>query len=158
MPPPRRRGRCPRWARWCLIAGPNLPQADFDAIAATAPACVRVERFRPDFASLLAGARLSVSQAGYNTVCDILAAGCRSLLVPFTAGGETEQAVRAGRLEALGLASVLTEAELSAATMTAAVAAALARPPPPRHRLDIDGARRTAGILTRLLAGRAPGR
>ena len=38
-------------------------------------------------------ARLSVSQAGYNTVCDILRAGCRPLLIPFTAGGETEQTV-----------------------------------------------------------------
>ena len=68
---------------------------------------MQVFRFRSDFASLLNGAALSVSQAGYNTVCDILRAGCRSLLVPFSAGGETEQSVRAERLARLGLASFI---------------------------------------------------
>ncbi len=58
---------------------------------------------------MLKGAELSISQAGYNTVCDILQAQCRSILVPFTAGGETEQSVRAARLEALGLAIALPE-------------------------------------------------
>ena len=42
---------------------------------------------------LLAG--LSISQSGYNTVCDVLQAGCRAIYVPFAAGGETEQTVRA---------------------------------------------------------------
>ena len=42
---------------WCLITGPNLPQADFDAaVAASAAGACRVFRFREDFASLLAGA------------------------------------------------------------------------------------------------------
>lgn len=139
---------------WCLITGPNLPEADFESIRATAPQAVRVERFRKDFASLLSGARLSVSQAGYNTVCDVLVAGCRSVLVPFTAGGETEQGVRADRLERLGLADVLTEAELSGASMTARIAAALNRPPPAAHGLDTDGARKTARILRAVLASR----
>ena len=58
---------------------------------------------------LLAGARLSVSQAGYNTVCDLLRAGCRCVLIPFAAGGETEQTVARRRLEKLGLADVLAE-------------------------------------------------
>ncbi len=97
---------------WALITGPNLPKADFDAISADAPAHVSVYRFRPDFASLLAGAKLSVSQAGYNTVCDVLRAGCHALLIPFTAGGETEQTVRAERLAKLGLAHVLIEDDL----------------------------------------------
>ena len=65
-----------------------------------------IVRFRKDFPALLAAAELSVSQAGYNTVCDVLQAGCRSILVPFAAGGETEQTVRAERLQRLGLAVV----------------------------------------------------
>jgi predicted glycosyltransferase len=118
---------------WCIVTGPNLPDADFDAIAAGAGANVSVFRFRKDFPSLLTGAQLSVSQAGYNTVCDILRAGCHALLIPFVAGGETEQTVRAERLEKLGLATVLTEAELSAERMTAAIENALARPRPLEH-------------------------
>jgi predicted glycosyltransferase len=84
---------------WCLITGPNLPEADFQALQAEAPDQVSLVRFRSDFPSLLRGAELSISQAGYNTVCDLLVTGCRSILVPFTAGGETEQSVRASRLE-----------------------------------------------------------
>nr|WP_099050957.1 glycosyltransferase [Pararhizobium polonicum] len=136
---------------WALITGPNLPQSDFDAILADAPAHVSVYRFRPDFASLLAGARLSVSQAGYNTVCDILRAGCHALLIPFTAGGETEQTVRAERLEKLGLAHILTEEALSPESMTQAIEAALAASGRPPHSLDLDGAQRTAEILRGLL-------
>ncbi len=136
---------------WALITGPNLPQSDFDAISADAPAHVSVYRFRPDFASLLAGAKLSVSQAGYNTVCDILRAGCHALLIPFTAGGETEQTVRAERLEKLGLAHVLTENDLSAGSMTRAIETALAATNRPPHTLDLDGAHRTAEILRRLI-------
>ena len=54
-----------------------------------------MERFRKDLAGLMASARVSVSQAGYNTVCDMLVAGCQSVLVPYASGGETEQSLRA---------------------------------------------------------------
>lgn len=141
-------------APWALITGPNLPQSDFDAISANAPPHISVFRFRQDFASLLGGARLSVSQAGYNTVCDILRAGCRALLVPFIAGGETEQTVRAERLEKLGLASVLTETDLSQATMTEAIRNALAAPEVPPVHLDLDGARQTALLIGQFLKER----
>jgi predicted glycosyltransferase len=80
-----------------------------------------------------------------------LRAGCRSLLVPFAAGGETEQEVRAERLERLGLASVVSESGLTPALLAGAIEAALARPRPPRHALDLDGARKSATILRKLL-------
>ena len=139
---------------WCIVTGPNLLQSDFDEITTEAPDNVRIFRFLQNFPNLLRGARLSVSQAGYNTVCDILGAGCRSLLIPFTAGGETEQTARARHLEKLGLASVLTEDELSADSMTDAMGKALAAPHFPTHKLDLDGAHRTAEILHGLLAAR----
>jgi len=132
---------------WALITGPNLPAADYERAQATAPAGLTLHRFRPDFPSLLTGAELSVSQAGYNTVCDILRAGCRSLLVPFAAGGETEQPVRAARLERLGLATALPEEGLTGAMLADAIDAALARPKPPAAALDLNGARRTAELL-----------
>lgn len=142
--------------RWCLVTGPNLPQADFDALAAEAPKGVGLFRFRRDFASLLAGARLSVSQAGYNTVCDILRARCASLLVPFTAGGETEQRTRAERLERLGLAAVLPEEQITPQELARQVETMLARPRPDIPPLDLDGALKTAMILEdRLQRGEA---
>lgn len=147
--------KLPPTLRWCLVAGPNLPQAAFEAAVAGAPDHVSVERFRPDFPSLLAAARLSVSQSGYNTVCDILRAGCRAVFVPFTAGGETEQTARALRLERLGLASVLTERALSPGALAQAITETLDRPVRAVPPLDLDGAGRTAVLLRRLLAGAA---
>jgi len=137
----------PQDLRWCLVTGPNLPQADFDELAAAAPDGVGLFRFRRDFASLLAGARLSVSQAGYNTVCDILRAGCSSLLIPFTAGGETEQSTRAMRLERLGLAAVLPEEGITPEALARQVETLLARSKPDIPPLDLDGADGTAVIL-----------
>ncbi|TJV28651.1 MAG: glycosyl transferase, partial [Mesorhizobium sp.] len=133
--------------KWCLITGPNLPKDEFDAIARDASPVLSIFRFREDFASLLTGARLSVSQAGYNTVCDVLRAGCRSLLVPFAAGGETEQTVRTLMLEELGLATVLMEKDLTPEGLAQAIEQALAGPTPAAHRLDLEGAHRSAQIL-----------
>ncbi|MFN0113418.1 MAG: glycosyltransferase family protein [Paracoccaceae bacterium] len=144
-------GRLPGSGSWALIGGTNLPQAEYDALAARLPGNAALFRFRRDFVGLLQNARLSVSQAGYNTVCDILGAGCRSVLVPFAAGGETEQGARAERLAALGLARVVEEARLSGPAMTGAVAASLAGPAPPPSPLDLGGAAATARLLRELL-------
>lgn len=136
---------------WALIGGTNLPAAEYDRVAADLPTGTELFRFRPDFVGLLRNAQLSVSQAGYNTVCDILGAGCRSVLVPFAAGGETEQGLRAARLSALGLAGVVPEAELSAMRLAGAVETALSGPPPPPAALDLNGAAETARLLRSLL-------
>ena len=84
-------------APWRLIAGPNLPAAEFAGLQqrSAASAAVTVERFRADFPALLARSRLSLSQAGYNTVMDILAVGARALVLPF-AEGARERAEPAG--------------------------------------------------------------
>jgi predicted glycosyltransferase len=137
--------------RWLLVTGPNLPTAIAEKLIRDQPRHLSIVPFRPDFASLLAGARLSVSQAGYNTVCDILQARCRSLLVPFAEGGETEQTLRAERLHQRGLASVLPEAGISHEAVAAAVAQALKAPLPPPHELDLEGARNTAVVLRNAL-------
>jgi len=137
--------------RWCLITGPNLPEADFAALSHAVPDNVSVVRFRRDFPSLLRGAALSISQAGYNTVCDVLRAQCRSILVPFTAGGETEQTVRANRLATLGLAVALPENGLTGRLLGETIEASLAQPKPGSHRLDLNGAAHTAKLLRDML-------
>jgi predicted glycosyltransferase len=148
----------PDIARWCVITGPNLQQDAFDRLQTMQRQGVELVRFRPDFAALLGAARLSVSQAGYNTVCDILGARCRALLVPFASGGETEQTARADRLAALGRVAVLPEEDLDGLGMARAIAAALALPDPDRGPLlRVDGAPRTAEILLALARDRAAG-
>ena len=89
---------------------------------------------------------LSVSQAGYNTVVDLLAARARAVLVPFAEHGETEQALRAQALAARGLATVLTEAELTPDMLARAIDVA-AEAGRPNHDIDLDGAARSADLL-----------
>lgn len=143
--------------RWCVITGPNLPEADFRRFAARAGGSVSLFRFRPDFPSLLLDAQLSISQAGYNTVCDLLRARCPALLVPFAAGGETEQSLRAEKLAALGLAKLLREDALNGAAMAEAILAARALRLPETLPFSLDGAAATAKLLAQRLAGRRDG-
>ncbi|MBY3379171.1 glycosyltransferase family protein [Rhizobium laguerreae] len=138
--------------RWLLVAGPNLPEADFAALSEDAAANMTLVRFRKDFPSLLRGAKVSISQAGYNTVGDLLRTECRAVLIPFVAGGETEQTVRAERLQALGLADILPENGLTAGHVKEAVEKALAAQPRGPVLLDLDGAEKTAGIIRSMIA------
>ncbi len=113
-------------ARWLALAGPRMPDAEFAELAARAATCnVHFERFRTGLSALLSRARLSIQRAGYNTVGDLLVAGCRGVLVPDADGGQMEQPLRAARLETLGRVSVIDEATLSPATMAEAVERAL---------------------------------
>jgi hypothetical protein len=113
-----------------------------------------VERARPDFRALLASAALSVSQAGYNTVLDLLHGGGPALLVPFEAGHETEQRLRADTLAAHGLARVLPENELTAESLAAA---ALSAPPSAATRaIARDGSRRSVAIVEAMLGTGTP--
>jgi predicted glycosyltransferase len=146
----------PQIKRWCLIAGPNLPQEDFDRFGQNLREGVELTRFRTDFMALLGAARLSVSQAGYNTVCDILGAGCRALLVPFASGGETEQTARADRFAALGRMTSLPEDQVTPAAMATAITATLNAPLGDAGRLKTDGAMRSAQILMALAQGNPP--
>jgi predicted glycosyltransferase len=139
-------------ARWLVVTGPNASEADCARLARGAGRGVVIERFVPDLAGLLRSATLSISQGGYNTAADILATGCRAVLVPFAAGGQTEQARRAALLETRGFAVVLAEAAFSPETLARAIDRALALPPP--VPLNFDGAARTAAILQDLLARR----
>ncbi|MCL4764830.1 MAG: glycosyl transferase [Hyphomicrobiaceae bacterium] len=141
-------------ARWLVLAGPNADAADLDRLRADGESKgVAVERFVPDLAAALAGARLSISQAGYNTVADVLVARCRAVLVPFADGGETEQSRRAALIEERGLGIALAEQDLSVEVLAAAIGRALALPQP-AVSLDLDGAARTAAILSSALERR----
>ena len=142
---------------WRILAGRGLSEPDFTALRQSASPNVIVERARPDFPDLLAACALSISQAGYNTVLDLLAAGCPAIVIPFDAGAETEQAVRAEAMGRAGLARCLRQSGDDAATpagLAAAIEAALAAGPPSAPSIARDGAGAVTGIVTRLLAQR----
>ena len=149
-----RRAGCLADARWRLLAGPNLPADEFAALTADLPENVAVERYRSDFPAMLRHCRVSVSQAGYNTVLDILAAGARAVLVPFAEMRETEQSLRAERLAARGVAEMLAPAALTPDRLAQAVARAAQRPPA-ALAIDAGGAHRTGRLILGMLRERA---
>jgi predicted glycosyltransferase len=138
---------------WRLLAGPNLPAPDREALAA-GPG-VAIEPVRPDFRALLAASAASISQAGYNTVMDILVTRARSVLVPFSAHGQTEQAFRARRLAARGWAQVVDEETLTPQRLAQALDRAVAGGRPGPANIDLRGAARSTGLLAALAQDRA---
>ena len=150
----RRRG-CLANVGWRLLSGPNLPEPEFVALAAALPEGVVLERYRPDFPQILRRCRVSVSQAGYNTVLDILAARAAAVVVPFASGHETEQSLRAERLAARGVLELLPENQLSPERLASAIDRAIfARPA--TIAIDTGGARRTASTIREMI--RSPDR
>lgn len=133
--------------RWRLIGGANLDEAAFAALAGAAPSGVVVDRARGDLALILANCAASVSQAGYNTMLDIVRARARAVVVPFARGRQTEQALRAARFERLGLVRCLAEAEATPARLAAAVDAAVAAPRPAAGTMRMDGADESAARI-----------
>lgn len=145
-----RRAGCFAETRWRLLAGTGLPEAEFAALRSEAPAGVTIERFRTDFPALLRRCRVSVSQAGYNTALDLIAARVPAVLVPFAEGHETEQPIRAEHLAARGVAELVHESELSPQSLAAAIERAVSRPPA-ALAVDTGGARRSAEIIAGMI-------
>lgn len=137
---------------WRLVSGPNLPDPEFAALASAANSGVIVERFRDDFQSLLRSCRLSVSQAGYNTVMELLAAGSRAVVVPFAEGGESEQPLRARLLAARGLLTVVEPDGLTPGRLAAGIDAA-DRAPRPTATFDMAGTEGTAAAIREAIDG-----
>lgn len=142
-------------ARWLCVTGPQMPAAHRIALEQLGAASdVEVATFLANPPSAFCRAQLAIGQAGYNSVAELLATRCRSVLVPYADGGETEQTVRASRLAQRRLAVMLAPGELSVDAMAHAVNAALALPdlPPPP---PFDGAERSARIIGDLIRARS---
>ena len=146
---------------WRILVGRGTAAANFDALRACAPEHVSVEWARPDFPALLARCGVSISQAGYNTVLDLVAARRPAIVVPFDAGNETEQAIRAEAMAKAELAQCLRlegAEPLTAARLAAAVEKGLAAGTPPDLAIDRDGARGAVAAIERLLMVRGTAR
>jgi len=131
---------------WRFLVGDAALRAE---LAAVAPPDVAMEGLSNDFVTMLRHCRLSVSQAGYNTVMEITAVRARAVVVPFSEGQESEQQVRAAALAARGAVHLLAETDLTPGRLATTIDAALAAPAPPALALDRDGAARSAALLAR---------
>ncbi len=143
-----------------LFTGPFLEDAAFARLQAAAAGQpnVRLARFTPSLLAHMAQADLSLSLAGYNTVMNILTAGVPAVLSPIGHYGfDVEQAQRAGKLAARGLAAVVAPEELGPERLAAEVCAGLKRPRAVAG-FDLNGAAYTANVIAAHLAMRATSR
>jgi predicted glycosyltransferase len=140
-----------RGLTWRVLGGGNLDEASLVDLrreaAAAAGDGIIVERARADFNTLLANCRLSVSQAGYNTISEAMQARARVVAVPFAEGDEVEQTLRARCFSERGLLEMVEAASLSPLVLARAVDQAAARPRPEAVTLDLNGARRSAALV-----------
>lgn len=107
--------------RWRILVGNNLDQKTFEQLRQSATGGIAVERNRADFPALLQRCAVSVSQAGYNTVMDILRQQAAAVLVPFAEAGELEQSFRAQQLQKRQRIVCLDEQDLNAESLAQAI-------------------------------------
>jgi predicted glycosyltransferase len=106
---------------------------------------VRVRPYSAGFLDQLAGADLSISQAGYGTCANLLQTRVPAIVVPHPA--MADQAERARLLAERGLVRAIGKDELDAERLAESMREALGRRMP-SHELDLDGAQRSREILT----------
>jgi len=134
-----------------LVGGPLLDERDARRLRRRAEALdhVQVRRFHADLPWLLAESDAVVAMAGYNTVAEILQSGKPAVLLPRT-HPRMEQALRAERLAALGLASSLIDPR-PLELMQTVERALRTGPPPLDRRPSLEGVQNLCGVARQLL-------
>ncbi|WP_020590395.1 glycosyltransferase family protein [Kiloniella laminariae] len=135
---------------WLLLLGDNLPDSDFHDLVSRAPQGLTVERNRPDFPTLLGQAQLSISQAGYNTILETLAAETPAIVVPFSAEGQSEQTARSELLAARGALQILMEQDLTPSALASAIDHSLTGTRQ-NVALDMKGAEKSTSFIKQLI-------
>jgi predicted glycosyltransferase len=140
-----------------VICGPFMPAHErrlVHAAAASHPGMV-VHDFVPEMEPFLTGAAAVVAMAGYNTVCEVVASGRRTLLVPRTRP-RVEQRIRAERLADLGVVDMLSSDDLDDPRLAGWLREAVrgAGPPPHRANIDTHGLQRVPDLAAELIARR----
>ncbi len=148
-------GRFPEH-RMRILMGPYILDETREAVhrLTDGVSSVSVEGFSEDFRADLAGAQLSISLAGYNTLMDILMTRTPALVYPYLAN--IEQNMRARALEKRGLLEVLERETLEPDRLTEVIKARLAAPAAERGAdIDMTGAETTARIIAEHVSERA---
>ncbi len=126
--------------RWRLLVGDS-------GVAPCEHQGMVIESNRSDFTELLGRCAVSVSQGGYNTVAEVLGAGARAVVAPWSGAGETEQSDRARQLQRRRLAVVLDDTALTPRGVAKAVDEAFDLEPVDMEDINLDGARESARLV-----------
>lgn len=110
-------------AEWAglLVVGPFLGEEELVSLTTCARTLgVAMHRFIPDLPARLASADVVVSMAGYNTMCEVLAAAVPAVVVP-RIRPRVEQLIRASRFAERGAVAMLHPEGLSPSMLRAAM-------------------------------------
>lgn len=140
---------------WRLLIGALAPVDTLRRLRDQAGDGFIVETARPDFPAMLYCCACSVSQAGYNSVVEIVQAGARAVLAPFDDAKEQEQTLRAAALASAGRAVVVAGNRLTPESLARAIDTALLNPVPALN-IDLNGASATVQFLTQRLQHATP--
>jgi predicted glycosyltransferase len=138
--------------RTTVIFGPQMPatrrhefRQNFSYLAD-----VTFLDFEAELSQQYAQADLVISQAGYNTVCELLSFSRRAILIP-RAHPVREQLIRARLLNALGLFELIEPEDLNSEFVIAKVMAVLNSHPAAAGTPDLDGLPRLGERVASLL-------
>jgi predicted glycosyltransferase len=141
-----------------IVTGPFMAeelQSELGELAAGRPR-LRVIEFLSEPMHLLKRADRIVAMGGYNTTCEALSLGKRTLIVPRVTP-RSEQWIRATSLEGLGLVDVLHPGAVNPGALTAWLRSNGHSPPKARELIDLDGLARIPELVGELLGAPLPG-
>jgi len=143
----------PAGMRGVVLTGPFMPQEERHHLHRIAElrSDLQVIEFVRDATLLIRSAACVVAMGGYNTVCEVLAAGTRALIVPRTTP-RREQLIRAKRMSELGLIDMVAPEELRSNVLSRWIA----REDEQTNgagQIDLDGLVRLPQLLDDLVGG-----
>jgi predicted glycosyltransferase len=137
-----------------VFTGPFIPDEQFQSLTQAAAGCTNLtlRQFTPNLLTFMQQASLSVSLGGYNTTMNLLRTGVNALILP--SDKDWEQAVRAEKLQKMGVLGLLQPEDLHPERLAQRMANAMTAPckAKPRRSFALNGAQQTTALLNALLA------
>lgn len=139
--------------RIVIFAGPLMDESKYQELVklAQGKTNISLRRFTPSLIAYLDRADLSISLGGYNTTMNVLKTSVKSIIYP--SDKDREQAIRAEKLEQLGLLKILNKSELEPELLAKIIIGYLAEESTLNLEdpLQLNGAKQASAILQNLL-------
>ncbi|MFQ5632986.1 MAG: glycosyltransferase family protein [bacterium] len=134
-----------------MMTGPDMPISQREEIEAKCSndLPIQCQAFSDSIETYLMASDVVVAMGGYNTICEILSAGKKAVIVPRCRPVQ-EQFIRALRLEEMGLVKMVHPDELSPATLWEAVQSAARMnnlPEKIKSKIDLGGLRNIERLM-----------
>ncbi|MBP9694205.1 MAG: hypothetical protein KBE16_05830 [Alphaproteobacteria bacterium] len=131
-----------------IFSNHTRDQSWINTLKSNLPDYIQLCDLSPHFRSYLHHAAASISQAGYNTVCDLIQAKCPSILIPFSTETETEQKQRADHLSTHPLFTVLSPETLTPESLAQALSDLLQQKRSDHpFIIDMNGVQKTCDLI-----------